>query len=149
MKNKSPFLLFFLLVGFYIMSSTESCLAQDQDGYTVDYYYKIKWGYFDEFLQLYKKNHYPILAELKDRGEIIDFSAVYPLYHSGESTRWDFRFTITFKDFEAAHNDEYSKEIIQKLYPDQEKFKKEEQRRFEIIVEHLDVPLKVETFLDW
>ncbi len=79
MKNKSPFLLFILFVGFYFMSSTGPCLAQDQEGYTVDYYYKIKWGYFDEFLQLYKKNHYPILAELKERGEIIDFSAVYPL----------------------------------------------------------------------
>ena len=149
MKNKSHFLLFFLLVGFYFMTSAEPCLAQDEDGYTVDYYYKIKWGYFDEFLELYKKNHYPILAELKDQGEIIDFSAAYPLYHTAESARWDFRFTIVFKDFEAAHNDENSKEIIQNLFPDQEKFKAEEQRRFEIIVEHMDVPLKMETFVDW
>jgi len=149
MKNISSFLISFLVVGLYFITSTESCHAQDQDGYTVDYYYKIKWGYFDEFLQLYKKNHYPILAELKDRGEIIDFSAVYPLNHAGESTRWDFRFTIVFKDFEASRSDDVSKEIIKKLYPDQEKFKKEEQRRFEIIVEHIDVPLKLETFLDW
>ena len=149
MKNKPQLLLFFLLVGFYLITSTEPCLSQDKEGYTVDYYYKIKWGYFDEFLQLYKKNHYPILTELKDRGEIINFSAVYPLYHTGESSRWDFRFTIVFKDFEAAHSDEFSKEIIKKLYPDQEKFKTEEQRRFELIVEHMDVPLKLETFLDW
>ncbi len=149
MKNISSFLISFLVVGLYFITSTESCLAQDQDGYTVDYYYKIKWGYFDEFLQLYKKNHYPILAELKDRGEIIDFSAVYPLNHAGESSRWDFRFTIVFKDFEASRSDDVSKEIIKKLYPDQEKFKKEEQRRFEIIVEHIDVPLKLETFSDW
>ncbi len=149
MKYKSPFPIFFLLVGLYLITSTEPCFAQDQKGYAVDYYYKIKWGYFDEFLQLYKKNHYPILAELKDQGEIIDLSAVYPLHHTGESTRWDFRFTIVFKDFEAANSDDLSKEIIKKLYPDQEKFKEEEQRRFELIVEHLDVPLKLETFLDW
>ena len=149
MKNKSLFLIFFLLGGLSLLSLPNPGFAQDQEGFTVDYYYKIKWGHFDEFLQLYKKNHYPILVELKDRDEIIDFSAVYPLYHAGESTRWDFRFTIVFKDFEAAHSDDHSKEIIAKLYPDQEKFKREEQRRFELIIEHLDVPLKVETFVDW
>lgn len=142
-------LIFSLLIGIVLITSTDPCPAQDQEGYTVDYYYKIKWGFFDEFMQLYKKNHYPILAELKERGQIIDFSAVYPLYHTGETSRWDFRFTIVFKDFDAAHNDDTSDEIIKELYPDQEKFGKEEQRRFELIVEHLDVPLKIETFSDW
>ena len=82
-------------------------------------------------------------------GAILDLSAVYPLNHVGESSRWDFRFTIVFKDFDAAHNSDLSKEIVEKLYPDQENFKKEEQRRFEIIVEHMDVPLRVETLSDW
>jgi len=148
-RVKDTILIFFFSVGFCLISPTELCLAQNQDGYAVDYYYKIKWGYFDEFLQLYKKNHYPILVELKDRGQIIDFSAVYPLYHSGESSRWDFRFTIVFKDFDAAHRDDISKEIANKLYPNQEEFRKEEKRRFELIEEHIDVPLKRETFLDW
>ena len=35
-------------------------------------------------------------------------------------------------------NDE---EIVRKLYPDQTKFAKEEQRRFEILDAHWDVPL--------
>ena len=146
MKKISILLILFVLVG---ITSIETCLAQDQQGFTVDYYYKIKWGHFGEFVDLYKKNHYPILAELKERGEILDFSAAYPLYHTGESSRWDFRFTIVFKDFEAAHSDDHSEQIIKELYPDQQKFKQEEQRRFELIIEHLDVPLKMETFSDW
>jgi len=149
MKNQSPFLMVFLLVAIFMIISTKPSFAQDQEGYTVDYYYKVKWGYFNEFLELYKKNHYPILVEMKERGEIIDLSAVYSLYHAGESARWDFRFTIVFKDFDAAHNSDLSEEIVEKLYPDQENFKKEEQRRFELIVEHMDVPLRVETFRDW
>ena len=104
---------------------------------------------FGEFIELYKRNHYPILVELQKRGEIIDLSADYPLVHTGESNRWDFRFTIVFKDFDAAHSDEFSEEILQKLYPDREKFNQEEQRRFELIIEHLDVPLKLESFSDW
>jgi hypothetical protein len=31
--------------------------------------------------------------------------------------------------------------IVKRLYPDQETFKKEEQRRFEILDAHWDVPL--------
>ena len=146
MKNQS---LFFLLIVIILIISAKPSFGQDQEGYTVDYYYKVEWGHFNEFLELYKKNHYPILVEMKDQGEIIDLLAVYPLYHAGESARWDFRFTIVFKDFEAAHNDVLSKEIVEKLYPEQDNFKKEEQRRFELIVEHMDVPLKVETFRDW
>ena len=149
MKNQSHFLMVFLLVAILLIISTKPSYAQDPEGYTVDYYYKVKWGYFNEFLELYKKNHYPILVEMKGRGEIIDLSADYPLYHAGESARWDFRFTIVFKDFVAAHNSDLSQELAEKLYPDQENFKKEEQRRFELIVEHMDVPLRVETFRDW
>ncbi len=27
--------------------------------FVIEYYYKAKWGHADEFLQLFKKNHYP------------------------------------------------------------------------------------------
>jgi len=100
-------------------------------------------------MDLYKKNHYPILLELKKRGEILDLAADYPLYHAGETARWDFRFTIVFKSFDAAHDNMISDQITKELYLDQETFKKEEQRRFQLIVEHMDVPLKTETFSDW
>ncbi len=32
--------------------------ASAQDGpFPVEYYYKIRWGLFDEWVELYKKNH--------------------------------------------------------------------------------------------
>jgi len=136
-----------LLLNLFFLSSP--VLAQDHESYTVDYYYQIKWGHFNEFMELYKKNHYPILAELKKRGEVIELAAAYPLNHTGEASRWDFRFTIVFKNFDAAHDNPVSDQIIKELYPDQETFKKEEQRRFQLIVEHMDVPLKLETFSEW
>jgi len=124
-------------------------LAQEQNSYTVEYYYKVKWGNFDEFLELYKRNHYPILKELKKRGEILDMKTVYPINHGPESGRWDFRFTIVFKDFAASRNQDLSKSIILELYPDQELFKKEEQRRFEILLEHIDVPIREDNLAEW
>ena len=32
--------------------------------YTIEYYYKVQWGHQQEFLQLFLKNHYPVLEKL-------------------------------------------------------------------------------------
>ena len=40
-----------------------SASAADSKPYVVEYYYKVKWGYADEFLTLFKKNHYPLLKK--------------------------------------------------------------------------------------
>ena len=42
--------------------------AQDKP-YVVEYYYKAKWGYADEFLTLFKKNHYPLLKRQAAAGD--------------------------------------------------------------------------------
>ena len=31
--------------------------------FVIEYYYKVKWGHADEFLTLFKKNHYPLLKK--------------------------------------------------------------------------------------
>ena len=65
-----------------------------------------------------------------------------PRYHSTEDGRWDYRVTIVFKNSSAA-NDPFDEEGIKhQLYPDQETYQKEEQRRFEILLAHWDVPIK-------
>ena len=40
-----------------------SIAARSWQAFVVEYYYKAKWGYADEFLQLFKKNHYPLLKK--------------------------------------------------------------------------------------
>ena len=112
--------------------------------FPVEYYYKVRWGYFNEFLELYKRNHYPILQKLQDRGDIVDMSAARPFYHGGEDARWDFRFTIVWKNADVAHSLDRVDEMqptIRELYPDQKKFVAEEQRRFELLQAHMDVPI--------
>ena len=37
--------------------------------YAVEYYYKVKWGHSEEFLTLFKKNHYPLLKKGVESGE--------------------------------------------------------------------------------
>ena len=58
------------------------------------------------------------------------------------------RITIVFKNIQSTASD-LDDETIAELYPDTAKFKEEEQRRFELIVERLDVPVRVEDPADW
>jgi hypothetical protein len=117
--------------------------------FAVEYYYKVKWGHFDEFMELYQRNHYPILQRMQKLGRIVSMSAAYPINHAAESARWDLRFTIVWKDAATAYEDFDDAAIIKELYPDQEKFRKEEQRRFELLLEHTDVPVFLDDLTKW
>lgn len=109
--------------------------------FVVDYYYKVRWGFAAEFIQLFKRNHYPVLKKQMEMGRILQVTAVAPLYHGTEDGRWDYRVTIVYKNA-AAHAQEPDLEpILRELYPDRAKFERDEQRRFEILVAHWDVPL--------
>jgi hypothetical protein len=109
--------------------------------FVVEYYYKAKWGYADEFIRLFKKNHYPVLKKEKDLGRILKITASAPRYHTTEEGRWDYRVTIVWKNVAVATDDFDAQPLIRQLFPDQETFKKEEQRRFEILAGHWDVPV--------
>ena len=144
--------------------------------YAIEYYYKAKWGHAEEFLALFKKNHYPLLKKEMELGRMLKVSMVTPRYHMTENSRWDYRVTIVFKNAATGrivsvktyvptyHGDGRSdwtfavaitykdvaamvapsgdEEIQRRLYPDRAKFLKEEQRRFEILDAHWDLPIK-------
>lgn len=113
----------------------------NDEPFVADYYYKAKWGYADEFIRLFKKNHLPILRKQIETGRILSVTAVAPRYHATEEGRWDYRVTIVFRNMAAASDQASEAPIIKQLYPDQETFKREEQRRFEILLAHWDVPV--------
>jgi hypothetical protein len=113
----------------------------DDEPFVADYYYKAKWGYADEFIRLFKKNHFPVLKKQMEAGRILSVTAVKPRYHATEDGRWDYRVTIVFKNMAAASDQASEEPIIKQLFPDQETYKLEEQRRFEILLAHWDVPV--------
>ena len=110
--------------------------------FTIENYYKVKWGYADEFLELYKRNHYPLLRKAIEKGDIISIKLEKPRQHSGEETRWDYRITLVFKNIQAAFDPNLTEPYKKTLYPDTEKLRKEEQRRFEILISHWDVEVQ-------
>jgi hypothetical protein len=117
--------------------------AQDKSSYfTIENYYKVKWGYADEFINLWKVNHYPLLKKAIDKGDIVSVEAEKPKLHSGEDTRFDFKVTIVFKNEKLAFDPNLTKQYEKQLYPDLEKLKKDEQHRFELLIAHWDVMIE-------
>jgi hypothetical protein len=110
--------------------------------YTVEYYYKLPWGRQEEFLQLFLKNHYPLLEKIEATGRILALKIETPAYHTTEDGRWDYRVTIRYKDSTVATTANPDEEAFKKeLWPDQATFAKEEQQRFEILLAHWDLPV--------
>lgn len=110
--------------------------------FVVEYYYKARWGYVDEFLKLFKKNHYPLLKKQVEMGRMVKVWMDQPRYHTTEDGRWDYRVTIVFKNATVA-NEAFDEDALKKqLFPDQEAYQHEEQRRFTILEAHWDLPVK-------
>jgi len=110
--------------------------------YTVEYYYKVQWGHQQEFLQLFLKNHYPLLQRIVESGRMTSVKIEQPANHMTEDARWDYRVTIRFKNSTMATTANPDEDrLIKELWPDQETYKREEQRRFEILLAHWDLPV--------
>ena len=143
MKHLVPVLALLATLGF-VASAVPPSLAQDAapKPFVVEYYYKTKWGHADEFLRLFKKNHYPLLKKEVEMGRMLKVWVDQPRYHTTEDGRWDYRVTIVFKNAAVA-NEAFDEDALKKqLFPDQETYAREEQRRFEILDAHWDLPIR-------
>ncbi len=136
-----------VIVLFFIVWLTLSFTAQAQEAskeepVTVAYFYKVKWGYQNEFLELYKRNHYPVLEAMVKSGRLVEVQKWTPRFHGDGRSDWTFMSVLVFTSWEAMADNSEEQKIIKDLFPDQERFQREEQRRFEILEAHWDVPLR-------
>jgi hypothetical protein len=137
---------FAVVLGCFIAVPAKAQGAPPQGGadqpYTVEYYYKVQWGHQQEFLDLFLKNHYPLLKRIVSTGRMLSVKIEAPAYHTTEDGRWDYRVTIRFKNSTVATTANPQEEaLIKEMWPDQATYKKEEQRRFEILLAHWDLPV--------
>ena len=139
---KSIVLLKLVFLGLLFFLSRETMAQNKNENFTIENYYKVKWGFAEEFIELWKTNHYPLLKKAKEKGDIINVIAEKPKLHSGEDTRWDFKVVLIFKDAKTAFDPDLTEPYKQSIYPNQEKFKKDEQHRFELLLAHWDVMIE-------
>jgi hypothetical protein len=129
----------FLVIVLFLLASLQAPAQQKQEPFVIENYYKVKWGYAEEFIDLWKVNHYPLLKKAIEKGDIISVEAEKPKLHSGEDTRWDFKVTIVFKDVKAAFDPDLTTPYKKQLYSDLDKLVKDEQHRFELLISHWDI----------
>jgi len=135
------FILLFTILGG--VKSFAQSKAIEAAPVTIENYYKIKWGYAEEFIALWKKNHYPLLKKLLEKGDVLSIKAETPILHSSEDSRWDFKVTITFKTEHLALDYSIVDPFKKELFPDTDDYKKQEQRRWELVLAHWDVPVEI------
>ena len=93
--------------------------------YIMEYYYKVQWGHQQEFLDLFLKNHYPLLKKIVASGRMTSVKIETPANHMTEDQRWDYRVTIVFKDAAVAHDpsveeaEEQKREGIEGIEPEE------------------------------
>jgi hypothetical protein len=137
-----PILLSMIFAGSALHAQGAPAQGGADQPYTVEYYYKVQWGHQQEFLDLFLKNHYPLLQRIVSTGRMLSVKIEQPAYHTAEDGRWDYRVTIRFKNSTLATTANPDEEkLIGELWPDQKTYKREEQRRFEILLAHWDLPV--------
>src|SRR5689334_16356246 len=133
------------LVTAFFCLILSSAMAQNQrpvdQSFTVENYYKVRWGSADEFISLYKKNHYPLLKKALEKGDLLSIKCEKPLHHNTEEGRWDFRVILVFKNVQTAFDPNLTEPYKKALYPDLDKLAKDEQHRFELLIAHWDIPV--------
>ena len=119
-------------------TTSNSAISTASKPYLVEWVYKVKWGYADEFWQLFKKYQIATLNREKELGYVTSYTVYRPGYHTGEDTRWEFRIVIEYKDIASSvHGSEVEKQI----FPDHDAMKRGENRRWELTEAHYDLPI--------
>jgi hypothetical protein len=137
-----PVVLAFFLMPARPMLAQQPASASDANlnkPYVVEWVYKVKWGHADEYWQLFKKYQIAILNREKELGYVTSYTVYRPNLHTGEDTRWEFTVLITYKNQAASG---HGREITRQLFPDQDALKRDENRRWELVEAHWDLPIR-------
>jgi TonB family protein len=125
--------------------ATSSQMRAAGEPFAVEYYYKVKWGFAEEFWRLFNRNHWPLLRKQMEMGRILEVRAASPRYHATEDGRWDYRVTIVFRSAAEANAPFDTESLERQLFADLEGYRREERRRFELLLAHWDVPVMAAT----
>jgi hypothetical protein len=119
-------------------SSTGQSPKPGVKGYEVEWVYRVRYGYIDEWWDLFRKYQVPVLDRLKTLGYVLDYRIYHPQLHTDEAARWDYRVEITYSDVDGAKHEE---EVARALFPDAAARKRDENRRWELTTNHWDLPI--------
>ena len=106
--------------------------------YEVEWVYRVRYGFQDEWWRIFQKYQIAILDREKALGYVTRYSVVRPGLHTSEDQRWDYRIVITYPDQAGATHES---EVDRQLFPDRQAESREDQRRWELTLNHWDLPI--------
>jgi hypothetical protein len=107
---------------------------------TVEWVYRIRYGFHNEWFQIFRKYQIAILEREKQLGYVPDYTVWAPGPHTSEDSRWDYRVVIIRASHDAPAGQSEA-EIAKQLFPDQAAFQRDENRRWELTTNHWDLPI--------
>jgi len=128
-----------LLAVFAVAPFRAKSQSATGEPYIVEWVYKVKWGYQDEFWKIFQKYQIATLNKEKELGNVLKYEVFRPGLHTSEDHRWDYRIVIYYKDVGSSSR---GAKVERQLFPDQATLKREEQRRWELTEVHWDLPIR-------
>lgn len=106
--------------------------------YQVEWVYRARYGFQDEWWRLFQKYQIAELDEEQRRSYVLHYEVFRPGLHASEDSRWDYRIVITYNGYEGSSHEA---EVEKALFPDAAARQREEDRRWELTVNHWDLPI--------
>jgi hypothetical protein len=147
MRPRTCLLALLLLVTFGARADAPA--AGGDQPYTVEYYYRIKLGYKDEWLELYKRSHWPIMLEEMKQGYVLDIKVSEPHNYMPDPYRWDLRVAITYKNASLRYGDRNRENHLERLFPDRTQQQRDENRRKELLDALWEIASKPVATSEW
>jgi hypothetical protein len=110
----------------------------EQRPYQVEWVYRIQYGHQDEWWAIFQKYQIAILDREKQLGYVTDYIVQRPGLHTTEDSRWDYRIIITYPNWAGSTHEG---EVTRELFPDRTGLKADEQHRWELTLNHWDLPI--------
>jgi hypothetical protein len=131
-----PSIALLLAAGF--LPATAQTRPSDQP-LQVEWVYRVQYGHQDEWWKIFQKYQLATLDREKQLGYVTDYQVYRPGEHTSEDSRWDYRIIITYPNYDGSRREG---EVERQLFPDKATFQREEDRRWELTVNHWDLPIR-------
>lgn len=107
--------------------------------YQVEWVYRVAYGHQAEWWAIFQKYEIAVLDREKQLGYVSDYKVYKPGLHTSEADRWDYRIVITYPNQAAST---HAGEVEAQLFPDRAAHEREDQRRWELTLNHWDLPIR-------
>jgi hypothetical protein len=125
-----------------VAATQQAAVVPAEKPVIVEWVYRVQYGHKDEWWRIFKKYQIAILERQKQLGYVKEYTVFAPSLHTSEDSRWDYR-VIIVRASEDAPPGQSEDEVAKQLFPDQEAFNREENRRWELTTNHWDLPIHV------